>query len=69
MCGFCGTCTPRRWLGLRLCPPSALRTVVHRMAAGRVHRVYVVEPQTRRPVGIVTCTDVLRAIVALDTGG
>jgi CBS domain-containing protein len=48
---------------------SALRTVVHRMAAGRVHRVYVVEPQTRRPVGIVTCTDVLRAIVALDSGG
>ena len=48
-------------------PESALRTVVHRMAACRVHRVYVVEPQARRPVGIVTCTDVLRAIVALES--
>ena len=48
-------------------PESTLRTVVHRMAACRVHRVYTVDPQTRRPVGIVTCTDVLRAIVALET--
>ncbi len=46
---------------------SAFRTAVHRMAQARVHRVYVVGAQGKEPQGIVTCTDVLQAVLAMES--
>lgn len=49
--------------GLVTCAPeSTFAAIVRRMAAQRVHRVYVVDQG--KAVGIVTCTDVLQAVLA-----
>jgi CBS domain-containing protein len=44
---------------------STLRTAVCRLAASHVHRVYMVD-KAGRPVGIITCTDVLAALLQGD---
>jgi CBS domain-containing protein len=43
--------------------PAAAQ-VMELVVRRRVHRVYIVDP-LRRPVGIITCTDILRRITDL----
>lgn len=61
--------TPGEEVGqtLLLCRPSSTFAEVLEVLVGRgryVHRVYVVD-EGERPIGVITCTDVLRKIMAL----
>lgn len=52
---------------LVLCSPSAtLSEVMQMLVRHRIHRVYVVDP-LRRPIGIITCTDILRRLVRVSS--
>jgi len=42
-------------------PNESLRQVMEKIILGKVHRVWVVDPNYR-PVGCVTCTDVIRVV-------
>jgi CBS domain-containing protein len=69
--------TPRRRLSrspspVPLAPPAVtceahtpFRDVVARLAASGVHRIYVVDAQ-RKPTGVITLTDVLKAVAAME---
>ena len=46
-------------------PDTPFRDVVLLLASGGVHRIYVVD-DARAPVGVVTLTDVLKAIAAME---
>jgi CBS domain-containing protein len=43
---------------------SAFRTAVARLCQCRVHRVWVVNPETGAPEGVITTTDILRSVAA-----
>jgi CBS domain-containing protein len=44
-------------------PATTLAKILELIVSHRVHRVYIMEPVSEKPVGVVTCTDVLRAVV------
>jgi CBS domain containing-hemolysin-like protein len=43
---------------------APLTEILEKIVSHRIHRVYVVD-EMERPVGLVTCTDVLRLIMKL----
>ena len=52
-------------LTFRFLPPfrsSPLAQVVEKLSKHGFHRLYVVDPE-ERPIGIITCTDVLSKLV------
>jgi hypothetical protein len=46
-------------------PDTPFHEVVSRLAASGVHRIYIVDAQ-RKPTGVITLTDVLKAVAALE---
>ena len=44
-------------------PATTLAEVLELIVSHRVHRVYIMDTVSEKPVGVVTCTDVLRAVV------
>jgi CBS domain-containing protein len=45
-------------------PSDSLLTVIELLAVCNVHRVYIVDPVSRAPLGVVTIPDVLRMLLA-----
>lgn len=57
--------TPGEEVGQKmlLCTPDwTLLQVMESLVGNRIHRLYVVDPE-ERPIGVITCTDILRKIV------
>jgi CBS domain-containing protein len=44
-------------------PTTPLQTVVKKLAEERVHRVFVVDPVSMKPLGVVSLTDIARIVV------
>ncbi|ELR21973.1 CBS domain containing protein [Acanthamoeba castellanii str. Neff] len=45
-------------------PTTPLQTVVKKLAEERVHRVFVVDPVSMKPLGVVSLTDIARIVTA-----
>jgi CBS domain-containing protein len=43
-------------------PTTTLMEVLEKMVKNRIHRIYVIDP-SNKPVGVVTCSDILRKVL------
>lgn len=56
LAGGCSACV------CAVCVQATLCEVLDKIVSHKIHRVYVVD-ETEKPVGVVTCTDVLKLVV------